>query len=116
MVALPAATLILLGVRLLEQDRAVAAQALLRMGQCYEKLGAAESAEARKAYGRVVVEFADQPPIAAQAKARLAEMAPGSAEAVTSAAGSPLLRQTLANARRRVLEPRVSEREIAGGC
>ena len=38
-------------------DRAVAAEALLRMGQCYEKLGAAESIEARSAYGRVVVEF-----------------------------------------------------------
>jgi hypothetical protein len=52
-------------------DRAVAAQALLRMGQCYEKLGAAESAEARRAYAAV-----------ATARARLAAMG-----AVTPAQG-----------------------------
>jgi tetratricopeptide (TPR) repeat protein len=38
------------------KDRAVAAKALVRMGQCYEKLG---DAEARKAYERVVREYAD---------------------------------------------------------
>jgi len=35
------------------RDRAVAAKALVRMGQCYEKLGDAES---RKAYERVLRE------------------------------------------------------------
>ena len=39
------------------RDRKLAAQALVRMGQCYEKLG---DAEARKAYERVVREFGDQ--------------------------------------------------------
>jgi Tol biopolymer transport system component len=38
-------------------NRAVAAMALVRMGQCYEKLG---DTEARNAYERVVREFSDQ--------------------------------------------------------
>ncbi len=38
-------------------DRGVAAKALVRMGQCYEKLG---DAQARQAYDRVVRDFADQ--------------------------------------------------------
>jgi Tol biopolymer transport system component len=38
-------------------NRAVAAKALVRMGQCYDKMG---DAEARKAYERVVRDFADQ--------------------------------------------------------
>ncbi|MCX6563565.1 MAG: tetratricopeptide repeat protein [Candidatus Aminicenantes bacterium] len=50
-------------------NREVAAQALLRMGQCHEKLG---NAEARAAYERVVREYADQAGIVAQARARLA--------------------------------------------
>ena len=50
-------------------NRAVAAKALLRMGQCYEKLG---DAEARKAYERVVREFADQKEAVAQARTLLA--------------------------------------------
>jgi Tol biopolymer transport system component len=49
-------------------DRTVAAQALLRMGQCYEKLG---SAEARQAYERAVRDFADQVAVVATAQARL---------------------------------------------
>jgi len=49
-------------------DRTVAAQALLRMGQCYEKLG---SAEARRAYERTVRDFADQVTVVAIAQARL---------------------------------------------
>ena len=49
-------------------DRTVAAQALLHMGQCYEKLG---SAEARQAYERAVREFADQISVVATAQARL---------------------------------------------
>ena len=50
-------------------NRAVAAKALVRMGQCYEKLG---SAEARKAYERAIREFAEQKDAASQARARLA--------------------------------------------
>ena len=38
-------------------DRRLAANALLRMGECYEKLG---DTEARKIYERVVREFSDQ--------------------------------------------------------
>jgi len=50
-------------------NRAVAAKALIRMGQCYEKLG---DAEARKAYERVVREFFDQKEAVEQARALLA--------------------------------------------
>jgi len=51
------------------KNRAVAAKALVRMGQCYEKLG---DAEATKAYERVVRDFADQNEAAEQARALLA--------------------------------------------
>ena len=54
------------------RDRKLAAQALVRMGQCYDKLGDAES---RKAYERVVREFGDQKESVAAARARLAAMA-----------------------------------------
>jgi Tol biopolymer transport system component len=52
-------------------DRATAATALLRMGQCHEKLG---NAEARTAYERLVRDFADQAEIVAQARVRLAAL------------------------------------------
>lgn len=52
-------------------NRPVAAKALIRIGHCQEKLG---SAEARKAYERVVKDFADQPS-AVEARARLAALA-----------------------------------------
>jgi Tol biopolymer transport system component len=51
--------------------RATVATALLRMGQCYEKLG---NAEARTAYERLVRDFADQAEIVAQARVRLAAL------------------------------------------
>ena len=51
-----------------KNDRAVAAMALVRMGQCYEKLGDAES---RKAYERVVREYGDQKEAVTMARARL---------------------------------------------
>jgi len=50
-------------------DRLIAAQALVRMGECYEKLG---DTEARKAYERVVRDFGDQKVSAEAARARLA--------------------------------------------
>src|SRR5436853_7348970 len=56
-----------------KNDRATVAKALLRIGQCYEKLGAAES---RKAYERVVREFSDQGEQAAVAKGRLSALGP----------------------------------------
>jgi Tol biopolymer transport system component len=52
-------------------DRTTVATALLRMGQCHEKLG---SAEARAAYERLVRDFADQTGAAAEARARLAAL------------------------------------------
>jgi Tol biopolymer transport system component len=49
--------------------RATTATALLRLGQCYEKMG---QADARAAYERLVREFGDQAGIVAQARVRLA--------------------------------------------
>jgi len=51
--------------------RATVATALLRMGQCHEKLG---NAEARTAYERLVREFGDQAGAAAEARTRLAAL------------------------------------------
>lgn len=59
-----------------KSNRAIAARALLRMGQCYEKLG---DAEARKAYERLVMEFADQAEPARAARERLAALGLGTA-------------------------------------
>jgi len=50
-------------------DRAVVATALVRMAECYQKLG---DAQARKIYERVVREYADQRDPVAQARSRLA--------------------------------------------
>jgi Tol biopolymer transport system component len=55
-------------------DRAVAARALVRMGQCYEKLGEAKVTQARAAYEHVVREFGDQSTVATEARARLAAL------------------------------------------
>jgi Tol biopolymer transport system component len=52
-------------------DRPLAAKALLQMGQCYEKLG---NDEARKAYERLVRDYADQNEVAEQARTRLAAL------------------------------------------
>jgi len=53
-------------------NRAVAAKALVQLGQCYEKLG---QVEAEKAYGRVVREYPEQGTEAAFARERLAALA-----------------------------------------
>jgi Tol biopolymer transport system component len=50
------------------RDRSVAAKALVRMGQCYETLGDAES---RKAYERVLRDYTDQTGAVADARVRL---------------------------------------------
>lgn len=55
-------------------NRTVAAQALIRLGQCYEKLG---NLEARKAYERVVSDYADQPDCIKVARERLSALAAG---------------------------------------
>src|SRR5512137_1788493 len=66
--------------------RSTVATALLRMGQCHEKLGDADMQEARKAYEQVVREYGDQAAVAAEARTKLAALA-GSAVAQ----GSPTL-------------------------
>jgi Tol biopolymer transport system component len=68
-------------------NRPIAAQALLHMGRCYEKLG---QDEARKAYERLVREYADQAEAAAQARTRLtalnrpAPVSPNAAPSMTA--------------------------------
>jgi Tol biopolymer transport system component len=52
-------------------NKPVAAKAQLHIGLCYEKLG---NAQARKAYERVVSDYADQAGIVAQARMRLATL------------------------------------------
>jgi Tol biopolymer transport system component len=59
------------------RDRTVAAKALVRMGECYEKLGDAQAREARKAYERVVSEYADQPEPTKVARERLSAITAG---------------------------------------
>ncbi len=54
-------------------NRALVAKALVQIGQCYEKLG---KGEARKAYELVLRNYADQQDAAAEARARLAALAP----------------------------------------
>ncbi len=54
--------------------RATVATALLRMGQCHEKLG---QTEARAAYERLIRDYSDQAGVAAQARARLAALGGG---------------------------------------
>jgi Tol biopolymer transport system component len=55
-------------------NKSVAARALVRLGECYEKQG---SVEARKTYEQVLSKFGDQPEAAAQARARLAALGSG---------------------------------------
>jgi Tol biopolymer transport system component len=54
-------------------EREVAAKALLHVGICYEKLG---RAEARNAYSRLLKDYADQLPLAKEARSRLAKLEP----------------------------------------
>ena len=56
------------------RDRKLAAQALVRMGQCYEKLG---NADARKAYEQVLSKFGEQTAAVAEARERLAKLGGG---------------------------------------
>jgi Tol biopolymer transport system component len=61
------------------KDRAIAAKSLVRMAECYEKLG---QTDAQKTYERVVREFADQADSANVARSRLSTLrAPGSGQA-----------------------------------
>ena len=53
------------------ENRAVAAQALLRLGGCYEKLGEVQSDLARKTFERVVADYPDQTEAVRAAKEKL---------------------------------------------
>jgi Tol biopolymer transport system component len=59
-------------------NRALAAQALVRMAECHDKLG---SADAKAIYERIVRDFSDQRDAAATARARLGRGAAASASA-----------------------------------
>src|SRR5262245_889251 len=64
--------------------RAVAAQALLNLGRCHERLG---NRDAQRVYERIVDQFGDQSTTLSQAKARLAALrvaTPGRAAGITS--------------------------------
>lgn len=65
-------------------DRAIAAQALVRMADCHRKLG---DAEARGLYERVVREFADQSEAVAAARAGLRETGAGESARGTATRG-----------------------------
>jgi Tol biopolymer transport system component len=58
-------------------NQALAAKSLLHMGLCYEKLG---KNEAKKAYERIIKEYANQPDVVAKARARLAVLTAGTKE------------------------------------
>lgn len=53
------------------QDRKLAAQALLRIGECQERQG---GEAARRTYERLTKEYADQPQVVAEARARMGAM------------------------------------------
>jgi Tol biopolymer transport system component len=65
-------------VREFTADRPLAANALVQLGSCYERLG---STEAERAYQRVVREFGDQTEFVAQARTRLAGLRTAAAPA-----------------------------------
>lgn len=71
-------------------NRALAAQALLRMASAYHKLG---DAQAQKTWARIVAEFADQPVVVAEARRHLAS----SRSATRAAASLPVSRQITAH-------------------
>ena len=50
------------------KEKPIAAKALLHLGSCYEKLG---NTEAKRAYERIVRDFADQKQVVTEAKSRL---------------------------------------------
>lgn len=69
----------------------LAAKSLLRMGRCYEKLGLGKD-EAKKAYERIVKEYASQLDAVAEARARLAVLMDG-----TKLGGSPIARRLISD-------------------
>ena len=81
------------------KNRAAAAKALLRLGECYEKQG---NAEAQRAYERLVNEFSDQKQQARDAEGRLAAMGQ------TAVGSKSMTAQLLAKGRDLGLEGRVT--------
>jgi len=75
-------------------DRATAATALLRMAECYEKLG---DARATPTYERVAKEFSDQPEAVSHARTRWAAI--GGATASGDSTTGPVCVDCLTNAR-----------------
>ncbi len=73
-------------------NRAVAAKALLQMGQCYEKLG---QADARSTYERLLRDYPDQSDQVLAARARLAALGGASSRA---AGGDMAVRRLLSGA------------------
>ena len=63
------------------EDRSVAARALIRLAECYQKLG---DAQAKTVYERLVREFGDQKDAVAIARARLARDTAAAAPAATT--------------------------------
>jgi hypothetical protein len=70
-------------------DRPLAANALVQMGQCYERLGSQEARKAQEAYRQVLENYADQPEPVEQARARLAALSR------PSPAGEPTIQSRL---------------------
>jgi Tol biopolymer transport system component len=70
-------------------ERPVAAQALLRLGLCYERLG---REEATNAYERLLAEYGDQSEMATEARARLAVL---QADVTVAAPDGPVARRLL---------------------
>ncbi|MBF8296659.1 MAG: translocation protein TolB, partial [Bacteroidetes bacterium] len=68
-------------------NQPLAAKSLLRMGRCYEKL---EKDEAKKAYERIIKEYASQADVVTEARARLAVLMDG-----TKLGGSPIARRLI---------------------
>jgi Tol biopolymer transport system component len=65
------------------RDRALAARALIRMAECYQRLG---DSQARHLYERVVREFGDQGESAAAARTHLQALSPASTDLARQAA------------------------------
>lgn len=78
-------------------NRPVAARALVGLGQCYEKLGAAQVAEARKVYERIVQQYPEQTDLVTQARARLAVLAAAAGGAATPVGSTLAVRRVWAD-------------------
>ena len=81
-------------------NQPLAAKSLLGMGRCYEKLG---KDEAKKAYERIIKEYASQSDVVAEARARLAVLMDG-----TKLGGSPIARRLISdNVQPTIRNPRI---------